>query len=70
MKLPWQAPSVVREAYSWSARSHGQAPNGLLPANICCGTGKACSDGTHEWCCAANQTCGSYTGTKCQAGLV
>jgi len=60
MKLPLQAPPVIRETYTWQARPTTSQPSALLPAGICCAPKKYCSDNTHEWCCDPNLNCGTY----------
>jgi hypothetical protein len=59
MKLPLQAPAVVRDRFSSLARTHGQSLNALLPAAISCGGHKLCGQDDSEWCCCLHQACGT-----------
>ncbi len=65
MKLPPQAPAVVRETYSWQARPPAPSANGLLPA-INCGTAIPCGPiNGQEWCCDADLSCGTVEPYTC-----
>ncbi len=44
MKLPIQAPAVVRETYSWQARRTGQQHDDILPAEVSCAVDYVCKE--------------------------
>jgi hypothetical protein len=62
MKLPIQAPAIVRETHLWQVSQAANRENGLQPS--CDPTDRTCydSNGT-EFCCASIQCCGETAGS-------
>jgi hypothetical protein len=61
MKLPIQAPAVVRDTRPWQVSHAAQGEDGLQPSHLksCTGTDKTCYDSNgYDFCCTKDQCCG------------
>jgi hypothetical protein len=67
VKLPTQAPPVVRDTALWPAQAFAGPGRGVMPSLTDCTGRVGCNCNDHDisqcqWCCAQGDTCGTVAG--------